>query len=248
MAQEIKHDGHRDRLREKILKNGISSLQNHEILEYLLFAFIPRKNTNDIAHALINKFGSLSGVFNASPNALLEVDGMTKNAALYISSLPEVFRAYLKDVNSTKLNLSGRGLIRDYLGAELYGLPYEQVVALALDAKDQFIACEKIARGDGTGVTVGVKDIVGFAIKHNAAGIAFAHNHPSGHTNPSQADVDLTAEVYDTLKAIGVTLEDHFIFSGSDCYSFVDSGRLGKIMDMREHLNKSFKEGITIYD
>ena len=247
MAQEIKHDGHRDRLREKILKNGISSLQDHEILEYLLFAFIPRKNTNDIAHSLMNKFGSFAGVLNADINALLEVDGMTKNAAIFLSNLPEVSRTYFNDTNKTKLNLSGRGIIRNFLGTKLYGLPYEQVVAVALDSKDQFIACESIASGDGTGVQVGVRDLVNFAIKHNAAAIAFAHNHPSGQTNPSQADVDLTAEVYATLKAIGVTLEDHFIFSGEKCYSFVESGKLGKIVNINEHLNKSFKEGIEIY-
>ena len=248
MAQEIKHDGHRDRMRERILTNGISSLQNHEILEYLLFAFIPRKNTNDIAHALINKFGSLSAVLNADESALLEVDGMTKNSALFLSTLPEVFRVYLKDVDAKKLNLSGRGVVRRFLCAELYGLPVEQVVAVALDGTDQLIAVEKLASGDGAGVQVGVRDIVSFAIKHKAVAITIAHNHPSGKTSPSQADVDLTADAYATLENIGVKLQDHYIFSGANYYSFEESGRLTKIAAMKKNINKTFKEGMTIYD
>lgn len=247
MAQEIKHDGHRDRMRERILSSGISSLQSHEILEYLLFAFIPRKNTNDIAHALIKKFGSFAGVLNADMNSLLEVEGMTKNAAIFISTLPEVMRIYLKDVDKGKLNLSGRGVTRTYLGNELYGLPYEQVVALALDSRDQFIACEKLAKGDGASVAVSVRNIVQFAMKHKAASIVIAHNHPSGQTNPSPADVNLTAEVFATLESIGVILEDHIIFSGSEYYSFADSGKLSRIADVKTDVNKSFKEGIIFY-
>lgn len=248
MAQEIKHDGHRDRMRERILKSGLASLQDHEILEYLLFAFIPRKNTNDIAHTLISKFGTFAGVLNADVTALLEVDGMTKNAAVFLASLPDVFRVYLKNVDDQKLNLSGRGVIRKYLGSELYGRQVEQVVAVALDAKDQFIAQESIAYGDGASVTVSVRDIVNFAIKHKAVNVVIAHNHPSGTVAPSQADIDLTADAYATLEAIGVTLEDHYIFSGSDYFSFEESGRLAKIVDVKRNINKTFKEGIIIYE
>lgn len=247
-TKDVKHDGHRDRMRERILTSGISSLQSHEILEYLLYAFIPRKNTNDIAHALIEKFGSLSGVLNADAKALLEVDGMTKNAAIFLATLPEISRAYLKEINTNKMSLSGRGVVREFLGSKLYGLPYEQVVAVALDSKDGYIALEKIAKGDGSSVKIEVREIVDFALKHNAVNIVLAHNHPSGQTSPSQADVDLTAEVAYTLGTIGVNLEDHLIFCGSKFYSFADSGRLGKIAAVNQTLTKTFKEGITLYD
>ena len=246
--KDVKHDGHRDRMRDRITSGGISSLQNHEILEYLLYAFIPRKNTNDIAHKLIEKFGSFSGVLNADENALLEVDGMTKNAALFLANLPEVFRVYLSDVDSKRMSLSGRGVIRSFLGAKLYGLPYEQVVAVALDNQDGFIALEKIASGDGASVKVEVREIVDFALKHKAVNIVLAHNHPSGQINQSKADVELTADILATLSTIGIKLEDHIIFSGSEFYSFTDSGRMAKIANVKEHANKTFKEGIIIYD
>ena len=247
-TKDISHDGHRDRMRERIEKSGISSLQNHEILEYLLYAFIPRKNTNDIAHALIDKFGSCAGVLNADESALSEVDGMTRNAAIFIASLPEIFREYLNDVNSPKQSLSGRGVVRKFLGAKLYGLPYEQVVAVALDSKDQLISVEQISKGDGASVNLTVRDIVSFAIRHKAVNVVIAHNHPSGQTSPSQADVEMTADLFDTLSTIGVCLEDHFIFSGSLYYSFTDSGRMERIKNIKETVNQSFKEGITLYD
>lgn len=245
--KDVKHDGHRDRMRERILSNGISSLQSHEILEFLLYAFIPRKNTNDIAHALIDKFGSLSNVLNARFDALLEVDGMTKNAAVFLSSLSEVFRVYLKEVNTADMDLSGRGITREYLGAKLYGLPYEQVVAVALDVSDKYIALETIAKGDGASVKFEVREIVDFALKHNAVNVVLAHNHPSGRTAPSQADVDLTAEVAYMLDSVGVKLEDHYIFSGSDFYSFEETGRLARIKNEAQKLTIKFKEGI-MYD
>ena len=246
-TQEIKHDGHRDRMRERISKSGISSLQNHEILEYLLYAFVPRKNTNDIAHALIKKFGSFSSVLNADEKSLLEVDGMTRNAAIFISSLPEVWRVYLNDLSAEKLNLSGRGATREFLANKLYGLPYEQVVALALDTKDRLIAFEKLAKGGGSGVTLSVREILNFAIQHNATSIVLAHNHPSGTLKPSPEDVSFTGEVYNTLAKIGVTLQEHFIFAEKEFFSFADSGTLGKIASIQQDINKSFKEGVIYY-
>ena len=144
--------------------------------------------------------------------------------------------AYLKEINTNKMSLSGRGVVREFLGSKLYGLPYEQVVAVALDSKDGFIALEKIAKGDGSSVKIEVREIVDFALKHNAVNIVLAHNHPSGQTSPSQADVDLTAEVAYTLGTIGVNLEDHLIFCGSKFYSFADSGRLSKIAAVNQTL------------
>ncbi len=115
------HDGHRARMRDKIRKGGLGSFQQHEILEYLLFSFVPRKDTNEIAHALIDKFSSLSGVLNASEEDLEKVSGMTQNAALFLATLPDVFRAYVDGVNSDGANrqdLSGRGKARNFMCAQ----------------------------------------------------------------------------------------------------------------------------------
>ena len=130
------HDGHRERVRDKIRKGGLPSFQQHEVLEYLLFPFIPRKDTNEIAHALIDKFSSFAGVLNASERDLKSVSGMTDNAALFLSKLPEIMKLYVNDVNSDldREDLSGRGKARNFLCGQLFGLNQEHVCVAALDA------------------------------------------------------------------------------------------------------------------
>lgn len=181
------HDGHRARMRDKIRKGGLSSFQQHEILEYLLFSFVPRKDTNEIAHALIDKFSSLSGVLNASEEDLEKVSGMTQNAALFLATLPDVFRAYVDGVNSDGANrqdLSGRGKARNFMCARLFGLNQEHVCVAALDAHDKLIKCEIIEQGSGDSVRLDVRKIVDFALKTGASAILIAHNHPSGNLLP----------------------------------------------------------------
>ena len=157
------HDGHRDRLREKIVSAGIESLQPHEILEFLLFAFIPRKDTNAIAHELINTFGSFADVLSTDVDRLMAVKGMTKNAAIFLNSLPDVLRVYSNDRAKEKISLAGRGVARDFMKAKLFGKEIEQVYMVAVDAKDNFIRMEKLASGDGVAVSVPVREIADFA-------------------------------------------------------------------------------------
>lgn len=109
------HEGHRDRMRERILLSGIESLQPHEVLEYLLYHAIPRKDTNGIAHELISEFGSFNGVLNADYDALLDVNGMTANAALLLTSLKGVFRMYASGDKKGKIVIATRGDLVRYL-------------------------------------------------------------------------------------------------------------------------------------
>ncbi len=238
------HDGHRQRMRERILQTGISSLQPHEVLEYLLYSFIPRKDTNEIAHALIAKFGSLSGVLNASVSRLKEVSGMTMNAAIFLNTLPDVFRHYVVELNAPRQSLKGRGVVRNFLGSKLYGVKEEQLLVCALDAHDGLIVCDNIAKGNGNSVIMSVRDILDIALSTKATSIIIAHNHPSGKVKPSQNDVDMTLELYLALSSVSVALQDHIIFSGDNYYSFEENGLLNRI----KTANSSLKEGIMYYE
>ncbi len=214
------HEGHRDRLREKIMKGGIESLQPHEVLEYLLYGCVPRKDTNPLAHELMNTFGTLAEVLDTDFDRLMTVNGMTKNAALFISSLPDVFRMYSKNTTKERPSLKGRGVAREYLRAQLYGKSAEYVYVASVDAKDNLIRLETMSRGNGNSARVSVREIVDFALRTKASGLLLAHNHPSGDIDPSETDVDTTVKLTYLLRSIGVELQDHFIFSENKYYSF----------------------------
>lgn len=243
MATRV-HDGHRERMRERIRNSGLSSLQEHEILEYILYAFVPRKDTNEIAHSLIERFGSFSGVLNADEKSLSHVFGMTANASLFISALPEIFRRYMQDNEKSRKSLKGRGVARAYIGTQLYGKRQEQVYAVALDAHDGIINSRFLSSGSADAVELNVRAVVDFALSNNASNLIIAHNHPSGSVSPSQKDLDVTREVLDTLSALGITLEDHLIFAGKDYYSFEENGLLERMKTAKNCL----KEGITFYE
>lgn len=246
MASSV-HDGHRSRMRDRIRKSGLCSMPPHEILEYLLYPFVPRKDTNEIAHALIDRFSSFSGVLNASEDELEQVSGMTKNAALFLASLPDVFRVYVDGVSNDGANrrdLSGRGKARNFMCARLFGLNQENVCVAALDAHDKLIKCEIIEQGSGDSVRLDVRKIVNFALRTGASAILIAHNHPGGNLLPSQKDLNMTQEAAVTLAGIGVELQDHLIFSGKDYFSFEERGAMTKIKNIQQEL----KEGIAFYE
>ena len=218
------HDGHRDRIREKILKNGIEGLQPHEVLEYLLYGFIPRKDTNAIAHELINTFGSFDGVLNTDIDRLEAVKGMTRNAAIFLNSLPKILKLYSDGASIGRQNLSGRGIARTFMKTQVYGQEVEVLVVAALDARDNLIRLERMRKGTGNSVPLPMRDVVDFAIRTNASSLLMAHNHPSGDIGPSKNDMELTVELSRMLANMNVKLQDHFIFSDNKYFSFEENG------------------------
>ena len=221
------HDGHRGRMRDKIEKTGLGPLPDHEVLEYMLFPFVPRRNTNETGHDLMNKFGSFADVFNADLADIESVPGMTHNAALFFSVMPEIIRRYIVSVAKKRPRLSGRRAVRDYIGKEMFGMPVEAACAAALDAQDGLIRFERLAVGTGDGVDLSVRAVVEFALRTNAVSVVLAHNHPSGNTRPSQSDYDMTLEISDVLGSIGVRLADHIVYTGTESFSFEENGLLG---------------------
>lgn len=220
------HDGHRMRVREKISVTGTASLPDHEVLEYILFAFVPRRNTNEIAHALTEKFGDFADVLNADEEALRSVPGMTENAALFLSVLPELFRRYAVCSSRKRPVVSGRKAVREYIAKEMFGMPVEVAGLAALNVHDGLIRFERPAYGTGDGVALSARDAVEFALRTKAVSVVIAHNHPGGDPRPSQQDYDLTCEISRVLGSIGVRLADHIIYTDTDSFSFKDNGLL----------------------
>lgn len=212
------HQGHRERVKNSVIVNGFEALQPHQILEYLLFFSIPLKDTNELAHSLIERFGSFDNVLDANFNDLIAVKGMTKNAALFLHSLPEVFSIYQRSKQQPKKILNVENII-PYLRSLVQLKSSEYLYVVCLDSKNGIIYTEQLANGN-TSLTFSTKDIVQTAMLHQAKSIILCHNHPSDNVLPSDADINCTALLRQTLAALDIKLLDHIIIGTNSAYSF----------------------------
>ncbi len=218
------HDGHRKRLKARFIKSGLDDFEPHNVLELLLFYSVPRKDTNPLAHKLINRFGSLSGVFDAKPEELMKVDGITENTAVLISMIPQVARKYLEDKAETFNSVSGFADVGAFLMPKFIGRTVETIMLASLDNKNRIVSCSIVAEGESDKANVSKRKVMEEAIRVGATRVILAHNHPHGFAMPSSEDVFLTEEIYALLKSVGIELVDHLVFADDDFVSFAASG------------------------
>ena len=214
------HQNHRARVRETFRKAGVDGMPDHNLLELLLFYSIPRKDTNEIAHRLIETFGSLNGVFDASYERLAEVEGVGESSALLLSLVPGICRRYIEGMtDKKKINLSTAEAVNDYLVKKYYGCKTEVFYMLCLDGVGNLINCCKLGEGSSGTVVVDKRTMLETALRNHADKIIFAHNHPNGIAVPSKADLELTYEFASILTPVGIRLSDHFIVAGDEALS-----------------------------
>lgn len=204
------HKNHRQRLRQLFIDNGLSSFPPHNILELLLFYAIPQKDTNELAHRLIDRFGSLSEVFNAPVDKLAEVDGISTNTAVLLSMMPQLFRAYTSDLICGG-RLEGRENIESFIFNALRTETVEKVMLVCIDNRWRVIKAEIVCDGSVSFSTVDRRRVIELCLRHNATAAIIAHNHPRGKAVPSAADIQMTDELCTALSYIDVRLIDHII-------------------------------------
>ncbi len=217
------HDGHRQRLIQRFLEEDLDNFEPHNVLELLLFYAIPRKDTNELAHLLMDTFGSLKGVFDAPYEELVKVNGIGPNAAALLKLVPSLTRAYYSsDARNVILDTSEK--------SGEYFLPYyigqtEEIVRLAcLDAGGKVISNQILHRGSVNAAEVSIRKIVNFALRNNAMGVILAHNHPGGLPLPSAEDIATTKSIREALVPMGILLMDHIIVADQDFVSMARSG------------------------
>lgn len=220
------HEGHRLRLKQRFLEEGLDNFEQHQILELLLFFVIPRKDTNPLAHELLNRFGSLSSVLEAPPSELEKVPGVGASTALLLSLIPHLTRAYLKDKGGDKPQLNSSSKAGEYLKVLFYGRPYEVFYVLCLDAQNRLNYPALVHEGTIDSAPVYPRLIVETTLRHKASSIILAHNHPGGTLQPSSADIDATRRIVAACEAISVRVVDHIIVAGDNYFSFADKGML----------------------
>jgi len=218
------HEGHRQRLRQRFLDEGLDHFDEIQVLELLLFYCIPRKNTNEIAHALLNRFGSVAQVMEASADELRKVPGVGETAATFLSLINAFGRYY--QVNRA----ANVDVLRDiekcgaYLVPQFVGRRNETVFLLCLDAKCKVLACREVGEGSVNSAAVPIRRIVEMALGANATSVVLAHNHPSGLAIPSGEDVQTTRRLAMALRTVEIELVDHIIVADDDYVSMVQSG------------------------
>lgn len=218
------HDGHRQRLKERFLRSGLDSFTDVQVLELALFYCIPRKDTNPIAHALLEHFGSLSQVLEASVEELQNVPGIGENTATYLTMLPQIGRFYLVDRSQREVILPTIDKCGAYLVPYFFGRGTESVFLLCLDAKCKVLCCREVGQGSVNSAGISVRKIVEIALGTNATTVVLAHNHPSGLALPSAEDIQTTRRVAAALRAVEVHLADHIVVADGDYVSMVQSG------------------------
>ena len=224
------HDGHRDRLRQRFLQQGLSGFEEHTALELLLFYARPRCDTNVIAHQLIARFGSLAAVMDAPMEELMSVEGVGYNTAVLIKMIPEMGALYLSNRSKPGEIINTTQKAGDYFMAYFVGKVNEEAHVMLLDDRRKLLRCVCIANeGIVNAVKISVKKIVAQALNANATAVILAHNHPGGIALPSGGDKAVTVQVYSALKHINVRLIDHIIVANDDYVSMADSGYIAEL-------------------
>lgn len=221
-----RHDGHRQRMRDRFRQQGLEGFAPHEALELLLFYTRARGNVNPLAHDLLDTFGSLKGVLEARPEQLMAVDGVGDETATLLSMIVPLFRKYQECVCQEREYIRNRRAAEEYCKALLAGLRTERFYVVSLSASMKVLGRRVVGEGSLTEVPAYPRLVVETALNHNAYGVVLCHNHPGGSATPSPDDILSTRRIQMTLTQIGIVLLDHIVVSGDEVHSMMMHGEL----------------------
>ena len=220
------HDGHRKRMRERFRISGLEGFSEHEVLELVLFYGRARGNVNDTAHALMDVFGSLPRVLEASPEQLMLIDGIGEESATLLSLILPLFRRYSDEVNQVRSKLESRQVTLDYCRTMMAGYRREQFYVICLTADGSIICNRKVTEGTLSAVTAYPRLVLEAALNSNAHSVVLCHNHPGGVALPSEDDICTTRYLQQLLEGVGIIVLDHVIVAGNQTYSMAQHGEL----------------------
>ena len=220
------HSGHRDRLRRRFLTHGLDTLQDHEVLELLLFYAQPRKDVNGLARTLLDHFGSIAAVLEAPIEELKAVGGIGDNAAILLQLITPLSRRYLLSRTEKSVCLTSTAACGEYLLPYFFGATEERVYLLCLDAKCKVLACRMLQSGSVNSAAVPIRKAAEVAMACKASAVILAHNHTSGLALPSRADIEVTELLRSTLEPLEIKLADHIIVADGEYVSMMDSEQM----------------------
>lgn len=212
--------GHRTRLKQRFMTHGYTALQNYEILELILFQAIPRRDVKILAKKLLEKFGDISAVLMAPPEILRTIDGVGEHI-IYIFKLFSGASEFILSQNVTKKTvLSTWSHVCDYARLKLGHLGHEEFHVWFLNKTHHLLHEHLLSKGTIDKTVVYPRQLVKLALDYSASGVILLHNHPSGDTTPSGADIAMTNKIKDTLEHLDITIIDHVIVGRDEITSF----------------------------
>ena len=219
--EESIHTGHRDRLRRRLRAEGMASFTEHEVLELLLMYAIPQRDVNPLAHALIERFGSLAAVLEADESELMRVRGVGEHAAMLLSMMPALIGRYHQSKLGARHVVTNPAQAHTYCRTLFAGVREERLYAICLDKAGHVIHPALMAQGTLDEVRVYPRQLVEIAVRYHAYNLLLAHNHPGGHCAASQSDIDATLGAARALQLINVNIVDHIVICSAGAYSMM---------------------------
>ncbi len=226
------HEGHRKRVKKRFLAEGLSHFDRHQVVELLLFFGIPRKDTNELAHRLLDTFGSLSGLMDAPYEELCRVEGMSENAAVLICFCKQLAREYACDQQRIGTVLKSHQRMGEYAVPFFMGLDHEAVLLVCLDNRYRVLHSGVLTDGSVNAAEINTRMILQKALRHNATAVIIAHNHPGGSAVPSYEDVMTTKSLREVLLPAGITLLDHIVVAGEEFTSMQNTPMWAPLFDL----------------
>lgn len=220
------HDGHRARKKDQFFRLGTDAFTDHELLELLLYYALPRQDTNVVAHALLERFGTLDALFSAPVQEIERVEGVGRHAAVLLALIVPLHRRIRLSVNPEEIILDSTDKAGRFFVELLANEPNEVVYMVSVNAKGKVIDVRKLATGAPNQVTLDIRTVVENALLSRAYGIFLSHNHPSGAMEASDKDGQMTLWAEEALAAIEVKLLDHVIVADGKYFSMRQVGLL----------------------
>lgn len=219
-SDAIGADGHRQRMRQRLLKAGPDALADHEMLEMILFIALPRRDTKPIARSMLARFGSFAAAVGAPVAELLDIEGLGEAGAAAVKLVQAAALRMLKYEMAAQPVLSNWDRLIEFLRASMEHERAEQFRILFLDSRNKLLADEVLSQGTVNHAPAYPREIVRKCLQHNATALILAHNHPSGDPAPSREDVAMTEAISRAVQTIGVTVHDHVVIGRKRWLSF----------------------------
>ncbi|MEG2377578.1 MAG: JAB domain-containing protein [Clostridia bacterium] len=221
--------GHRARVRKRMKNEDVDDMPEYVILEALLTGTIKRADTCETARSMIEKFGSMARVIDASETELANAHGVGPATAEFVKLLPKIYRKYRQSKWGNNVVFSDCKYTGDFLIDKFIGYNIEVVYVLCMDSNRRMICCTKAHEGSINAVQISIRNIIDIALRANAARVVIAHNHISGNALPSKEDLETTRKLFSALSMVGVIMDDHVIVADEDYISLAQSNFFNEI-------------------